>query len=147
MRSTSLSPKEAHDLLAGKTGYVYVDVRSVAEFAAGHPASAVNVPLLDHDASGRMAPNPDFLSVVRAHFTPDAKLLLGCLSGQRSAKAAEILEQAGYRDVTNVRCGFGGERDFMGRVIEPGWADLGLPVERESRMGASYEALRSKVRA
>ena len=147
MRATSVSPKEAHDLLAGNTGYVYVDVRSVAEFAAGHPATAVNVPLLDHDASGRMAPNPDFLSVVRAHFTPDAKLLVGCMSGGRSAKAAEILAQAGYRDVTNVRCGFGGERDSMGRIVEPGWAELGLPVARESQMGASYDSLRAKIRA
>ena len=30
-------------------GYTYVDVRSIPEFAQGHPAGAVNVPLLHRD--------------------------------------------------------------------------------------------------
>ncbi|HEV8375684.1 MAG TPA: rhodanese-like domain-containing protein [Candidatus Polarisedimenticolia bacterium] len=146
MPTRSISPKEAQALLAQKAGHVYLDVRTVAEFAAGHPTSAVNVPLVEPDPSGMMALNPDFLRVVRAHFAEDAKLLVGCMSGGRSLKAAEMLEQAGFREVINVRCGFGGERDARGRVVEPGWAELGLPVEQESRTGASYETLRSKIR-
>ena len=138
----SISPKEASDLLDHQPGWVYLDVRSVPEFFRGHPRGAVNVPLAHADpATGQMVPNPDFLRVVRASFSPETPLLIGCFSGGRSMKAAEVLDQAGYRSVLNVRGGFGGARDPMGRVVEPGWADLGLPVEGESREGESYEAL------
>jgi rhodanese-related sulfurtransferase len=39
-----VSPQEAKDLM-DKEGYVYVDVRSIPEFEAGHPAGAFNVPI------------------------------------------------------------------------------------------------------
>jgi rhodanese-related sulfurtransferase len=141
-----ISPPEAHSLLAEGRGATYVDVRSVPEFAQAHPAGAVNVPLLHADSRGQMAPNPEFLAVMQASFAPDAKLVLGCLSGVRSQRAAELLTEAGYRDVVNVRAGFGGTRNALGRIVEPGWADLGLPVESEAQPGASYESLRGKAR-
>ena len=148
MAIREISPREAHDRMASGEGCVYVDVRSVGEFAEGHPASAVNVPILQPDpASRRMVPNPDFLAVVQANFAPDKPLLLGCLSGGRSAMAAEALQRAGYRDVVNVRCGFGGARNMLGQLVEPGWAGLGLPVEKEETPGASYAALRGRVGA
>ena len=141
-----ISPHEAQAILAAEQGATYVDVRSVPEFAQAHPTGAVNVPLFHADGRGQMAPNPEFLAVMQASFAPDAKLLLGCLSGTRSQRAAEILSAAGYRDLANVRTGIGGARDFMGRIVEPGWADLGLPVESETHPGASYESLRGKAR-
>lgn len=140
-----ISPHEAQALLA-EGGATYVDVRSVPEFAQAHPAGAVNVPLFHADDRGQMAPNPDFLAVMQASFAPDAKLVLGCLSGVRSQRAAEILAAAGYRDLANVRTGIGGARDAFGRTVEPGWAQLGLPVETEASPGASYESLREKAR-
>jgi rhodanese-related sulfurtransferase len=147
MSIKSVSPQEAYDLLLSKAeGCVYLDVRSVEEFDQGHPAQAFNVPLMHRNPAGQMILNPDFLRVVQANFPPDAKLLLGCLSGGRSMKAAEILHGAGYAQVANVRCGFGGARDVLGRIAEPGWAGLGLPIERDPRPGASYESLKDKVR-
>ena len=74
-------------------GHTYVDIRSSAEFDSGHPAGALNVPLIEQDAeSGQMLPNPDFVRVMQANFAPDAKLLIGCQSGGRSARAAQILD-------------------------------------------------------
>ena len=147
MAVQSVSPRQAADLLSGGDGHVYLDVRSVQEFAEGHPRSARNIPLLVPDpGTGKLVPNPDFLRVVQANFPPETPILLGCLSGGRSLKAAEILERAGYRSVVNVRCGFGGSRDILGRVTEPGWAALGLPVEREERPGESYESLLGRAR-
>ena len=61
-------PKEAAALLA--EGWAYLDVRSIPEFEQGHPPGAANVPLL-HARGGRMAPNPDFQSVVEASFAKD----------------------------------------------------------------------------
>src|SRR5882672_11015985 len=117
----NISPKEASALLDQQPGRVYLDVRSIPEFFRGHPRGAVNVPLAHADAaSGQMVPNPDFLRVVRANFPPETPLLIGCFSGGRSLKAAEVLDQAGYGDVTNVRCGCGGAHDSIGRVLDPG---------------------------
>ena len=125
-----------------ESGSTYVDVRSTPEFAQGHPAGAVHVPLADLDPdTGQMQPNPDFVRVMQATFAPDAKLLIGCQVGGRSQRAAQMLEAFGFSDVTNVRGGYGGARDPMGRVIDPGWAPSGLPTEEEATPGASYAAL------
>lgn len=45
MNVTTVSPEEARGLME-REGYTYIDVRSIPEFEAGHPAGAVNVPLL-----------------------------------------------------------------------------------------------------
>lgn len=134
-------PAEAAKLL--EEGWQYLDVRSIPEFEGGHPAGALNVPLL-HAQGGRMVPNPDFQRVVEANFPRQAKLVVGCKSGGRSAQAAALLEAAGYADVVDVRGGFHGERDFMGRVTCAGWADEGLPVETAPRPGHSYAELEKK---
>ena len=132
---------QAHEKQA--EGYTYIDVRSTQEFALGHPAGAVNVPLLHKDpATGQMTPNEEFLAVVRANFPPDAKLLVGCQVGGRSAKASQALEAAGYTDVSNVLGGFGGARDpNTGEVRAEGWAPAGLPVETTAS-GRTYDDLR-----
>lgn len=137
------SPSEALELLQGDTGYVYVDVRSTPEYENGHPAGAYNVPILHRQPTG-MTPNPDFLRVMENIFPPEAKLLLGCQSGQRSARAAEALVAAGYTCVANVRGGFGGVRDQFGQVVEKGWRELGLPVEQGSPADKGYATLALK---
>jgi len=135
-----VSPPEAAELL--KQGWRYVDVRSIPEFEQGHPQGAANVPLL-HMQSGRMAPNPDFQRVMAANYPKDSQLVIGCKSGGRSAQAAAILEASGYTQIVDMRGGFGGERDSMGRVSTPGWAEAGLPVET-STPGQSYADLEKK---
>jgi rhodanese-related sulfurtransferase len=64
--------------------------------------------------------------------------------GGRSQRACEILEQAGYSDLTNIRGGFGGARDASGAVVVTGWRDAGLPVSRELGDSA-YQSLRKKA--
>ena len=143
MSFSEYSPPEALELLQGNTGYVYVDVRSTPEYELCHPAGAYNVPLFHRQATG-MTPNPDFLQVMEKAFPPESKLLVGCQSGQRSARAAEALVAAGYTCVANVRGGFGGVRDQFGRVVEKGWLELGLPVEQGSPADQGYAALALK---
>jgi rhodanese-related sulfurtransferase len=122
-------------------GYTYVDVRSVPEFEAGHPSGAVNVPLLHRDArTGQMMPNHEFLAVMRANFPADARLLVGCQMGGRSAQAAQVLSASGYRDVSNVTGGYGGNRNTGAE----GWALSGLPVETAAE-GRTYDALRARA--
>lgn len=139
--------KDAHTLQTDE-GYIYIDVRSTPEYDGGHPAGALNVPLLHLDpATRQMQPNQDFLAVVKGTQAPDAKLLIGCQMGGRSARAADILAAAGYADVSNVLGGFGGARDrASGAVVHEGWAEAGLPVETGATPGGSYDELRAQAK-
>lgn len=124
------TPPEAYETLARHPDAVYLDVRTAAEFEAGHPAGARNVPVMFFQpGAGRPAPNPDFVATVEGVLPHGAKLLVGCQAGPRSQHACGLLAAAGYTDLTNVRGGFGGARDQSGRVVIAGWRDAGLPVE------------------
>jgi len=137
-----VSPAEAKRLV-DEEGYVYLDVRSELEFAAGHPTGAHNVPLMNAGPRG-MAPNPEFLAVVEAVYPKDTKLVLGCRSGGRSMRAAEAMIASGYTTVIDQRAGYDGARDAFGQVSEEGWAPAGLPVETATP-GGSYAELRKKA--
>ena len=146
MEIPQTTPPEAHETLQHHPDAVYLDVRTEAEFEAGHPAGARNVPVVFFDeAAGKPVPNPDFLAVVECNLPRTTKLVIGCQAGGRSQHACEILAAAGYRDVANVRGGFGGARDQSGRVVVPGWRDAGLPVEEGQTPGASYGDLRKRT--
>jgi rhodanese-related sulfurtransferase len=135
----NVTPKEAKRLI-DEEGYRYLDVRTVEEFAAGHPEGAVNVPV----AFGGMRPNPDFVPVVEANFARDEKLVLGCKSGGRSARAAEMLASAGYSNVVNMDGGFLGRYAPTGALAQPGWSDEGLPTSEENGDGTSYTSLAAR---
>ena len=133
-----VSPMEAQELMA-QEGYVYVDVRSVPEFDAGHPAGAYNVPIAHLGAVG-MAPNPEFVAAMEAHFAKDARLVIGCQSGGRSMQAATLLVRLGFQNVVDQRAGFGGGGG------EPGWRPAGLPVATQAPPERSWDGLKSGVR-
>ncbi|MBK7584294.1 MAG: rhodanese-like domain-containing protein [Myxococcales bacterium] len=135
MSVKSVSPQETQTLLA--EGAVYVDVRSEPEFDAGHPPGALNVPLL-HAGPAGMLPNPEFLAVMQQCFGKHEKLVMGCRSGQRSMRAAEMLLGAGFTDVANLTTGWEGSRDAFGRA-SPGWRAQGLPVELGKPEGQRYD--------
>ena len=132
-----VTPEEAQALLT--QGYVYIDVRNQMEFEQGHPAGAYNVPLILLTDFGP-EPNGSFVDDVKAHFGLDAKVVVGCATGNRSAKAACLLVEAGFSHVVDQKAGFNGSRDPFGRK-SPGWRDLGLPVETGQPADRSYEAL------
>lgn len=136
-----VSPAEAKQLL--DEGWMYLDVRSEPEFAAGHPSGAHNVPIA-HSGPRGMQPNPDFIAVVEAVYPKDTRIVVGCQAGGRSLRAAEALLDAGYTNVIDQRAGFGGVRNPFGQVVEAGWAAAGLPVE-SATPGGSYAELRAKA--
>lgn len=136
----SVSVEEAAELL--KQGHVYVDVRSEPEFEEGHVPGALNVPLL-HLGPGGMTPNHEFLSVMQGAFGKSEKLLIGCRSGGRSRRAAEVLLQAGFSDLSDLSAGWEGSRDPFGRVT-PGWSKRGMPVETGKPAGQSYADVQTR---
>jgi rhodanese-related sulfurtransferase len=136
----TVTPKEAMELL--ENGYHYLDVRTEREFAEGHAEGAVNIPI----AGEGMVPNPDFVEVVEATFPRDTKLVLGCKSGGRSARAAEVLEARGYAEVVNMDGGFHGRYSPFGSLEQKGWQDEGLPVSTETGEGVGYASLVEKAK-
>jgi len=128
----SLDPKSAHAEMQKSPGHVFVDVRTVEEFDAGHPAGSVNVPWALRDlATGGMAPNPDFVPTVQKTVGKSTRIFASCLGGVRSLNALRALEAAGYTDLVNVETGWGGKKDPSGRIVAPGWKDCALPVANE----------------
>lgn len=96
-------------------GSTYLDVRTPEEWAAGHVAGSINIPVWSK-AGGGLAPNPAFVEQVESQL-PDkgAALVVGCKSGKRSEVACQALAGAGYTNLTNVLGGF------------DAWLGAGLP--------------------
>ena len=69
-------------------GAFLVDVRNPGEFAQGSAKGAVNIPL-------------DSLSQHLNQFQNKNNIIVFCRSGNRSAMAKQILEQNGFKNVTN----------------------------------------------
>jgi rhodanese-related sulfurtransferase len=137
-------PPQAHEILKSNPDAIYLDVRTEPEFAQGHPDGAINVPVVFIKGPGQMELNGEFVDVVAKTLPREKKLVVGCLAGGRSQRACELLEAAGYADLTNVRGGFGGARDTSGQVVVAGWREAGLPVSTEVGDN-SYQALRRKA--
>ncbi len=72
-----------------RSGAKIIDVRSPQEFAAASYPGAKNIPV-------------DVLPSRLADLPRDRPVVLYCASGTRSARAARILKQAGFTDVTNA---------------------------------------------
>jgi rhodanese-related sulfurtransferase len=137
-------PPQAHEILKSNPDAIYLDVRTEPEFAQGHPDGAINVPVVFIKGPGQMELNGEFVDVVAKTLPREKKLVVGCLAGGRSQRACELLEAAGYANLTNVRGGFGGARDAAGQVVVAGWRDAGLPVSTDVGDN-SYQALRRKA--
>jgi len=98
----TITTRELYEKSLEGSGTV-LDVRTVAEFAAGHVAGAINVP---HDQiAGRLAEVPN-----------DKPVYVHCKMGGRAQRAASVLVANGY----DVHCvSSGGWND---------WMSQGLPV-------------------
>ncbi|MBM4359702.1 MAG: rhodanese-like domain-containing protein [Deltaproteobacteria bacterium] len=108
-------------------GWIFLDVRTEEEFAAGHPAGARNVPFLSAKG-GALQPVPTFVDDVRRSLSESQPIVVGCAAGVRSARAAETLLAAGFGSLADLRPGYAGLRDPFGRVLEKGWLAEGLPI-------------------
>ncbi len=134
-----ISPEEALDLVEDE-GWVYVDVRTVAEFEGGHPEGAYCVPWQRLTPAGREE-NEDFLAVMQATFALDAKIVLGCRGGVRSKHAALAMLDVGFTKVVDQRAGYVGARNAFGGMEEAGWQTQGLPIALEPEAGRDYATL------
>ena len=75
-----------------------VDVRTPEEFEGGYIDGAINIDFLEEG----------FLEKMNATLNKEETVYIYCRSGGRSAKAANQLEAAGYRDIIELESGFSG---------------------------------------
>lgn len=134
---TIISTDEAERLLNDEVPFV--DVRTPEEFGDGHVPGAINVPISFQRATG-MVDNPDFLRVIESLFDKDSPLIVACKAGGRSARAAGLLENAGFQSIYDMTAGFEGKRDPFGRVT-PGWGAEGREIETNAADDQTYEGV------
>ena len=112
-----------------------LDVRTPEEYIyVGHPTTACNVPLmfLEYKWNARangpvMRLNPRFTTQAIQTFHTTDTILIICRSGVRSARAVDILAEAGYKKVYNITDGFEGDlvkdpaNPLLGKRAKNGW--------------------------
>jgi rhodanese-related sulfurtransferase len=133
----AVSAEEAWARLKSDAGSVLIDVRTIAEWAyVGLPelSSIGKRPVLvEWQGFPGDQLNTAFVERVVEALTPvgadrDSELLFICRSGQRSLKAAQAMEAAGYKRCRNVADGFEGPLDpSRHRGQLSGWKARGLP--------------------
>ncbi len=111
----NIDPRNLHRLMArGQTVHL-LDVRTPAEYADGHAAGALSLPLEQVDAHR-----------IRATLDPEAgeklPVYLICASGTRSEQAAARLRAQGLQRLVLVEGG------------TQAWAQQSLPLQRTSRL-------------
>ena len=119
-------PPELAWSLASAGQAVLVDVRSAEERKfVGHVPDSLHVPWATGTALTR---NPRFVRELEAKTGKDARVLLLCRSGKRSALAAEAAAKGGFTQAFNVLEGFEGEIDAnQHRGGQDGWRFHHLP--------------------
>lgn len=105
---------------------VLIDVRTVEEYAAGHPPKSSNIPFPHIHARPNRAnyigQNPEqFVNdVIAAYPDRSTPILTLCRTGYRSVLAANLLADAGYTNVRNIWQGFVGNHkvDTAGTTLD-----------------------------
>jgi rhodanese-related sulfurtransferase len=107
-RVREVTPREVLDGRRGgaDAGTVYLDVREPNEWQMGHIPGALLLPLARVEG--------EVTSVVPR----DRRVVIYCARGNRSALAADTMQNLGYRDVASMAQGIAG------------WAAVGGEVER-----------------
>ena len=118
-----------------------LDVRTPAEYVfVGHAPMAVNILLLlfknefDTEKNKPLMPfNENFVAEVKKKFKETDTILVMCRSGGRSAKAVNLLGEAGFKNVYNIVDGFEGDKldiegsYYNGKRLVNGWKNSGAP--------------------
>lgn len=155
-----LTPKQAYDMkMADPKGVALFDVRTRAEAMYVGMATTVDalVPFVEHQeimsdwdekrTMYKLDPNQDFVPEIARRLQElgldkNAPVILLCRSGDRSSKAADRLQAAGYTKVYSVPEGFEGDRASAGpkqgqRVVN-GWRNADLPWSYKLEKGKMY---------
>lgn len=149
-----LTAEETLEFLTRTPEALMIDVRTEQEIDASGLAQGTDalIPIFipDPSAQGTAMLNPDFLPGIAnlalgQKLDPGHPIVIICRSGNRSAQAANALEQMGFTQVYSVTDGYLGDRATSGphkgeRRVN-GWKTAGLPWE--DRPASSCEPART----
>lgn len=111
-RVEGLTPEQVADEL--RRGALLVDVRESEE-----RSEAGSIPEAVHAPRGMLEFWADPASPYhRSEFDPSRRIILHCAAGARSALAADLLQQMGYRSVAHLEGGFKAWKE-RGQSVEP----------------------------
>ena len=98
-----ISADKAQEIIADESDVIILDVRTESEYNSGHIANSILLPydIISEQAESLLADK-------------DAKILIYCRSGRRSAIAAKELISLGYTDVYD----FGGINDWPYEIVK-----------------------------
>jgi rhodanese-related sulfurtransferase len=103
-RIVEKTPREVMALKAAGRPVVYLDCREPNEWNLGRLPGAIHIP------RGQLETN------VEARIPRDEMVVIYCASGNRSAFAAETMQQMGYQDVCSMSGGIRGWMEAGGDV-------------------------------
>ena len=104
-RIHEVTPREVLEMQRRNVPVIFLDVREPNEWNLGRLPNAVHLP------RGNLESN------IEARAARDEAIVIYCARGNRSALAADTLQQMGYNNVSSMADGFGG------------WIAIGGPVE------------------
>lgn len=144
-----LTPAEAYEIMGREPARtLFLDVRTRAEaMYVGMPTVAdALVPYVEHQElmtdwderrhMYQLEPNSDFIQEAESRLKEKGlgktdRVILICRSGDRSARAADLLANAGFTRVYSITEGFEGDSakdgPKAGQRIVNGWKNAGLP--------------------
>ena len=105
---TKIVTAEEVQSLMHKDGVQLIDVRTPEEYKDGFITNAINIDYF----------SPSFSEDIKV-LDKEKPVIVYCRSGNRSAKSAKILEEAGFKEIYDLEGGF------------TNWKDLGLDFETE----------------
>ena len=103
----NVSAEDADKLLKERKDVVVIDLRTEAEFKAGHIAGAKNIDFLDSEFAKQVGA----LDMTKTY-------LVHCGSGRRSTKALEVFQAQKFSSILHLNEGF------------KAWEAAGKPVEK-----------------
>ncbi|WP_321325386.1 rhodanese-like domain-containing protein [Thiomicrorhabdus sp.] len=144
-----LTPKQSYDIKKnGGKNVLFVDIRSPAELQfVGHAVNIDgNVPYITFDYSdwdkkkktyksdfnsGFVGQVEDLMKKTGINHGKNTEIILMCRSGDRSARAADLMKKNGYTNVWSAYEGFEGDKaksgENKGKRVVNGWKNAGLP--------------------
>jgi phage shock protein E len=90
----NISGEEFHRLMREHADALVLDVRTPAEFHAGHIPGAINLDMMDFDFTSKVE-----------QYDRGRPVLLYCRSGNRSYHAGNVMMKLGFENVYNLASG------------------------------------------
>lgn len=112
---TEIFPWDLEEKLNRGEQPVLVDIREPYEYQAMHIEGSINVPRGILESACDWGYQETVPTLVQAR---DREVVLMCKSGNRSALAAKVLQDMGYRSVVSLKTGLRGWNDYEQPLVD-----------------------------